>query len=223
MVAGHKGARVLLYPANPLLRFVGAALLLAALGASDAQAQRRGLGLPALPSLPSLPSVPSIGAAGSGIGSSLGITDGSGSGVVGSILTIGPNVPAIPDVSVGNAVVIEGLYERTIDTAKQAAGKSKDKVGKGLPGAGRQGGPSRVPPAGERRFVPTEVLVGLPSNLTPQALDALARRHRLVRLESLTSTTFHRWQITDQRSVADVVRALEADTSVRVAQPNYRF
>ena len=146
---------------------------------------------------------------------------------MGSILTIGPNVPAIPDVSVGNAVIIEGLYERTIDTAKQAAGKSKDKVGKGLPGAGRQGGPSRVPPAGERRFVPTEVLVGLPSNLTPQALDALARRHRLVRLESqaigLTSTTFHRWQITDQRSVADVVRALEADTSVRVAQPNYRF
>jgi subtilisin family serine protease len=39
----------------------------------------------------------------------------------------------------------------------------------------------------------------------------------------LTGTTFHRWQITDQRSVADVVRALEADTGVRAAQPNYRF
>jgi subtilisin family serine protease len=71
------------------------------------------------------------------------------------------------------------------------------------------------------------VLVALPSNLTPQALDTLARRHRLVRLESraigLTGTTFHRWQITDQRSVADVVRVLEADTGVRAAQPNYRF
>jgi subtilisin family serine protease len=39
----------------------------------------------------------------------------------------------------------------------------------------------------------------------------------------LTSTTFHRWRITDQRPVADVVRALEADTDVRAAQPNYRF
>src|SRR5207237_9828497 len=92
---------------------------------------------------------------------------------------------------------------------------------------GAQPGPTRAPPAGERRFVAYEVLVGVPSNLTQQALDALARRHRLVRLESqaisLTGTTFHRWQISDQRSVADVVRALEAENGVRAAQPNYRF
>src|SRR5207247_7157706 len=72
-----------------------------------------------------------------------------------------------------------------------------------------------------------EVLLGLPSNLSPQALDALARRHRLTRLESqdigITGTTFHRWRITDQRSVSDVVRALEADRGAGVAQPNYRF
>ena len=71
------------------------------------------------------------------------------------------------------------------------------------------------------------MLVALPSNFTPQALDTLARRHHLVRLESqaigLTGTTFHRWQIINQRSVADVVRALEADAGVRAAQPNYRF
>src|SRR5205823_4353964 len=86
---------------------------------------------------------------------------------------------------------------------------------------------SRVPPVSERRYLSNEVLLGLPSNLTAQALDSLARRHRLTRLESqrigLTGTTLHRWQITDQRSVSDVIRALEADRSIGLAQPNYRF
>jgi subtilisin family serine protease len=57
--------------------------------------------------------------------------------------------------------------------------------------------------------------------------DALARRHGLAPVEpngvALAATTLHRWRITDQRSVADVVRALEADAGVQVAQPNYRF
>ena len=141
-----------------------------------------------------------------------------------------------------NAVPIEGLYDRkrgaVSDTVKRnppglidrqdtgKSGNTKDQLGKGLPGP-QPPRPSRVPPAGEQRFVATEVLVALPSNFTPQTLDTLARRHRLVRLEAqaigLTGTTFHRWQITDQRSVADVVRALEVDTGVRAAQPNYRF
>jgi subtilisin family serine protease len=86
---------------------------------------------------------------------------------------------------------------------------------------------SGVPPVGERRFVPDEVVVGLPASLSPQMLDALGRRHGLSRLESqrvgLTGTTFHRWRITDRRSVSDVIRALEADAGVRSAQPNYRF
>ena len=75
--------------------------------------------------------------------------------------------------------------------------------------------------------MPNEVVVALPSALSPQALDALARRHGLVRLQTesigLTGTTFHRWRIADARSVSDVIRALEADGGVRTAQPNYRF
>jgi subtilisin family serine protease len=71
------------------------------------------------------------------------------------------------------------------------------------------------------------VVISLPSHLSRSALDALASRHGLTRLESqsigLTGTTFHRWGIADQRSVAEVVRALEADGAVRAAQPNYRF
>jgi hypothetical protein len=218
-------------------------LLLAALG-SQAQAQRRGL---------TAPLSGAIGSIGSGVGS---ITSGVGSGVgsissgVGSITSgvgaTNPGAGLFPgntDLSVGdtvgiitNAVPIEGLYDgvrntvtntinRTTSAIGNGIGNPKSPPGKGPPGA--QPRPSRVPPAGEQRFVAFEVLVGLPSNLTQQAIDTLARRHRLVRLESqaigLTSTTFHRWQISDQRSVADVVRALEADTGVRAAQPNYRF
>src|SRR5262245_33756930 len=157
------------------------------------------------------------------------ITPGAGSitsGVTSGVGALNPGAGLFPgntDLSVSgtvgiitNAVPIEGLYDgatnAVTNTLRQTGiGNPKDPLGKG----GTQARPSRVPPAGERRFVSFEVLVALPSNLTQQALDALARRHRVARLESqamgLTGTTLHRWQITDQRAVADVVRALEAD------------
>jgi len=86
---------------------------------------------------------------------------------------------------------------------------------------------SGVPPAGERRYVPREVVIGLASDMSPRALADLARRHRLTPVEAeqiaLTGTTYHRWRIADGRSVSDVIRALEVDGVVRTAQPNYRF
>jgi hypothetical protein len=86
---------------------------------------------------------------------------------------------------------------------------------------------SGVPPAGERRYVAREVVIGLASDLSPRALDDLARRHRLAPVEAqqiaLIGTTYHRWRIGDGRSVSEVIRALEADGAVRTAQPNYRF
>jgi subtilisin family serine protease len=110
--------------------------------------------------------------------------------------------------------------------------RTTDALREGLNRAATTGQPaiprrSGVPPAGERRFVPSEVVISLPSNLSPETLDALASRHGLTRLDSqsigLTGTTFHRWRIADQRSVSEVVRALEADRVVHAAQPNYRF
>jgi subtilisin family serine protease len=84
-----------------------------------------------------------------------------------------------------------------------------------------------VPPAGERRYVPREVVIGFASDISPRALDDLARRHRLTPVETqqiaLIGTTYHRWRIGDGRSVPEVIRALEADGAVRTAQPNYRF
>jgi hypothetical protein len=255
-VTGHKGARVLTHHAHHFARyFAAAALLLAAHGGPVAQAQNRGLTTPLNGAIGSIGS--GVGSITSGVGTGVGsITSGVGSGVnsissgissgIGQIGATNPGAGLFPgntDLSVGdtvgiitNAVPIEGLYDgvsKTVtNTLKQTTsaigkgiGNPKDPPGKGAPGA--QPRASRVPPAGEQRFVAFEVLVGLPSNLTQQALNTLARRHRLVRLESqaigLTNTTLHRWQISDQRSVADVVRALEADTGVRAAQPNYRY
>jgi len=80
-----------------------------------------------------------------------------------------------------------------------------------------------VPLAGERPFQTGEVIVSLPSNLSPEAIDALARRHQLMRLESqsvgLLGGTVHRWGIADGRSIPDVILALQRDGGID-AQPN---
>ena len=98
---------------------------------------------------------------------------------------------------------------------------------KSQPQRSTRGAPSGVPPAGERRLVPDEVVVEVANWVATQQIEALARRHRLTRIESqrsqLTGTTFLRWRIPDRRSVPTVVRALEADRTVASAQPNYLF
>ncbi len=99
-------------------------------------------------------------------------------------------------------------------------------VNPSLPGGPivRRGG-SGIPPAGERRYVPDEVVLEVAAGLSEQATATLARRHRLARLQSLDvrlgGTRFLRWKITDRRSVPTVVRALEAEGSVLSVQPNY--
>ncbi|GIK80454.1 MAG: hypothetical protein BroJett024_15590 [Alphaproteobacteria bacterium] len=84
-----------------------------------------------------------------------------------------------------------------------------------------------VPPAGERRYVPDEVIIEVAGSPPQQAADALARRFRLARIESLnlpaTDTTIFRWRIPDRRSVPAVIRQLEADRFIRAAQPNYLY
>jgi subtilisin family serine protease len=86
---------------------------------------------------------------------------------------------------------------------------------------------SGAPSANERRLVPDEVVISVADSVSAQQIDALQRRHRLTRIESqtfqLTGTTLFRWRIPDRRSVAAVVRALEADRLVASAQPNYLF
>jgi len=86
---------------------------------------------------------------------------------------------------------------------------------------------SGMPPAGERRFVQNEVVIEVDGRPSTAAVDALARRHRLNRVESqtfeLTGTTMFRWTIPEGRSMGDVIRRLEADRIVRSVQPNYQY
>jgi hypothetical protein len=93
-------------------------------------------------------------------------------------------------------------------------------------GGGNNAG-NGIPPAGENRYVPDEVVVELAGTPTNQTFAVLAARHRLTRLETqpiaLTNSTWVRWRIADRRSVPAVVRALSADGTVRWAQPNYLF
>jgi subtilisin family serine protease len=86
---------------------------------------------------------------------------------------------------------------------------------------------TQAPPADERRYVSDEVIIELDGAPSPQEVEALARRHRLSRIESrvfpLSRTTMYRWHIPDGRSVATVVRELEADGAVLSVQPNYTY
>jgi hypothetical protein len=86
---------------------------------------------------------------------------------------------------------------------------------------------SGAPSANERRLVPDEVVIEIANSVSLQRIDALQRRYNLTRIEAQTfqpsGTTLFRWRIPDRRSVAAVVRALEADRVVASAQPNYLF
>src|SRR5437764_1047820 len=90
-----------------------------------------------------------------------------------------------------------------------------------------QRGGFNVPPPGERRFVPNEVLLNISAATSSPALDTIARRHRLTRLETqdftLTRRRLARLRINDGRPVATVIRSLQADTRILGAQPNYLY
>lgn len=82
-------------------------------------------------------------------------------------------------------------------------------------------------PAADGTYVAKEVLIEIAGNPTDAQADALARRHRLTRVQSqnfpLTDSTFFRWRITDARSVDTVVRELVAGGNVKAAQRNNIF
>src|SRR5664280_1314968 len=112
-----------------------------------------------------------------------------------------------------------GQYIDDGDDVPQGAGRP--------PQRSTRRGPSGAPVANERRLVPDEVVIEVANSVNPQQIDALQRRYRLTRIESqtfqLSGTTLFRWRIPDRRSVAAVVRVLEADRVVASAQPNYLF
>jgi subtilisin family serine protease len=83
------------------------------------------------------------------------------------------------------------------------------------------------PPPGEQRFVRNEVLLNVASGTSVPAVDAIARRHRLTRLDlqsfDVTRRSLARLRINDGRPVATVIRSLQADARILGAQPNYLY
>ncbi|MEN3383457.1 MAG: hypothetical protein V7608_3501 [Hyphomicrobiales bacterium] len=91
--------------------------------------------------------------------------------------------------------------------------------------AGRNG--FNPPPPGEQRFVQNELLLNIAAGTSAPALDAIARRHRLTRLDlqsfAMTRRSLARVRINDGRPVATVIRSLQADARILGAQPNYLY
>ena len=83
------------------------------------------------------------------------------------------------------------------------------------------------PPLGETRFVPDEVLLDVPANVSGPRLNSIAARFGLTRLEqrrsSLTGRTLHRWRINAGSGVADTIRTLAGAQQILGAQPNYLY
>lgn len=92
-----------------------------------------------------------------------------------------------------------------------------------LPG---QPGFTGVPPMGETRFRSAEMVFHVNPNVSPQAIEAAARRLGLSTVDSeslsLTGGTLVHFRISSGRPVPDVIRALEAQ-KLGIAQPNYIF
>ena len=84
-----------------------------------------------------------------------------------------------------------------------------------------------LPPVDERRFLANEVVLELPSNVSDEQLHALAERHHLTRIGSVSfgivGHTLYRWRVDDGRPVADVIRDLQAEGDISAAQPNFTF
>jgi hypothetical protein len=216
-----------------------AAAMLHCLGATEAGAQLRGLGVPSV----------GTGLGGSGLGGGLGGTAlGTGTGGLGlpsADQTVSSTTSSVTGTASSAASSVTGTVSSTVDRVPPLNSVTNSLMGSVRNAVSTATNPalnpnalgrtntaqniprSGVPPPGERRFVPNEVVVGLDSNVSAQALGELAQRHRLTAIESrdvpLVGTTYHRWRIADGRSVFDVIRALEADGVVRHAQPNYRF
>jgi subtilisin family serine protease len=83
-----------------------------------------------------------------------------------------------------------------------------------------------VPPRGETRFVSSEMIIHVGADVSPQTLDAAARRLGLTSIASqnlsFSGGRLVHFRIADGQQVADAVRALEAE-KIGIAQPNYVF
>jgi subtilisin family serine protease len=84
-----------------------------------------------------------------------------------------------------------------------------------------------VPAPDETRIVPNEVILDVASTVSESALDHIAARNEMTRLEvitvRLTGRTLHRWRINGNRSVRDTIIRLAYERVIAGAAPNYLY
>lgn len=135
---------------------------------------------------------------------------GSGAGLVGFGIGLATGIIASQPPAQGRPIVVDEPPPRRQANTQRAPRRA-----------------TGVPPAGERRFVPDEVVVEVPDSVSAATVAAVERRHRLTRLDAqqvqLLGTTLYRFRIPNRSSVPAVVRALEGDRRIAFAQPNYLF
>lgn len=169
------------------------------------------------------PSIGSFRSSGGG-GGGAGIGGGASMGPREPRDPRGPRDPGLGKIVPGVVLTIPQSQPRFVDDGDDGPKATGKKTQKPKQQAQNRRGSSGVPPAGERRYVPDEVVVTL-RNVSADTITALSRRHRLQQMErqsiQLTGDTIVRWRIPDGRSVPNVIRALEGDVSIAFAQPNY--
>lgn len=137
-------------------------------------------------------------------------------------LNIGPRIDISPNVRISPNVT----YQDPGGGQPQSKRISRDKAPSKDSASGKN--PRRSgQTAADDTYVPKEVIIEIDGNPGEDQVAALARRFRLTRVQSQNlptlDSTFYRWRIADDRSVDDVVRALNASGSVRSAQRNSIF
>jgi subtilisin family serine protease len=187
------------------------------------------VGVPTLSPLPS-PGVGSTGIDSTGTGSTAGSDTGTLLGPSFSVpLSSGTslvplNQPALPSVSdlttglpLGIAPDLQNLPQNVLRDTGQVVGEVGRTIRKGFV----------LPPVSERRFVPNEAVLDVPSGMSLQTFEAIVRRHRLTPLASqsfsLTGHTLYRVRIEDARGIADIIRELAGEQRLSAAQPNFTF
>jgi hypothetical protein len=120
-----------------------------------------------------------------------------------------------PHHGIAGSGVIGGFGSGSVGASGGASGTN----------GGRIGG---VPPPGEQRFVPNEVLVEFQPRVSPQTIARFARVFNLTPLESrsfslLGGATFYRWRIAAGSSVRAMVATLQNQVIVASVQPNYLY
>ncbi len=129
-----------------------------------------------------------------------------------------PRQPVYPSHPVGGRRTTHHLVAQSAAPAARPAAHAH---------RGGGNGHRRIAAVSDQRFVPHEVVTEFAPGASAQAIDRLARRYNLVRVESrsftLIGSAFYRWRIGGSRTVDDTVNALRHERLIASVEPNYVF